>query len=61
MILYIFIVHVKNKYQRGKYRQVEPINKSNRERRRFWPVGYEGGRTPFYMKIPLEHYYNNFR
>lgn len=51
----------KNFYQRGKYREVEAINKSNRERRRFWPVGYEGGRTPFYMKIPIENYYADFK
>lgn len=37
------------------------INKSNRERRRFWPVGYEGGRTPFYLKIPIENYYKDFK
>ncbi|XP_027201935.1 mitochondrial ribosomal protein L15 [Dermatophagoides pteronyssinus] len=50
--------------KRGKstkdYLKEFAINKSNRERRRFWPVGYEGGRTPFYMKIPIENYYRNF-
>ena len=45
----------------GKFREVEAINKSNRERRRFWPVGYEGGKTPFYMKIPIENYYRDFK
>ncbi|KAH7645294.1 hypothetical protein HUG17_0832 [Dermatophagoides farinae] len=55
---------VKNPYLKRKPR-IDPrkertINKSNRERRRFWPVGYEGGRTPFYMKIPIENYYRNF-
>lgn len=41
----------------GQYKIREKINKSNRERQRYWPVGYEGGRTPFYLKIPIENYY----
>lgn len=59
-ILMIFISSALQVISRGQYRPLEAINKSNRERRRFWPVGYEGGRTPFYMKIPIENYYRNF-
>ncbi|XP_054153578.1 39S ribosomal protein L15, mitochondrial-like [Oppia nitens] len=45
----------------GQYLQREKINHSNRERQRYWPVGYEGGRTPFYLKIPIENYYKNHK
>ncbi|CAG2108038.1 unnamed protein product [Medioppia subpectinata] len=45
----------------GQYRPREKINKSNRERQRFWPVGYEGGYIPFYLKIPVENYYQNHK
>jgi len=51
----------KKSFKRGQYRPREKINKSNRENLRYWPVGYEGGRTPFYLKIPIENYYKNHK
>lgn len=34
--------------------------KSNEERQRWHPLGYEPGRTPWYLKAPAENYYKNF-
>ena len=49
---------------RGKqYRKRYPINKSNLERQRYFPVGYSPDEhwNQWYMKIPSEHYYKNIR
>lgn len=34
--------------------------KSNEERQRWHPIGYEQGRTPWYLRVPAEKYYKNF-
>lgn len=34
--------------------------KSNEERQRWHPIGYEQGRCPWYLRVPAEKYYKNF-
>lgn len=57
---------VKNPYKppkfksvRGARRQRWPV-KSNEERQRWHPLGYERGRCPWYLRVPAEKYYQNF-
>lgn len=35
-------------------------NKSNEERQRWHPLGYERGRCPWYLTVPAERYYQHF-
>lgn len=44
---------------KGPYRQRWPV-KSNEERQRWHPIGFEQGRTPWYLRVPEEKYYKNF-
>lgn len=34
--------------------------KSNEARQRWHPIGFEQGRTPWYLRVPAEKYYKNF-
>lgn len=49
----------KFKAQRGPRRGRWPV-KSNEERQRWHPIGFEQGRTPWYLRVPEEKYYKNF-
>lgn len=49
----------KYKSGRGSRRLRWPV-KSNEERQRWHPLGYEQGRCPWYLKVPAEMYYKNF-
>lgn len=44
---------------RGARRQRWPTH-SNEDRQRWHPIGYEQGRTPWYLKVPAERYYEHF-
>lgn len=46
-------------FRRGA-RQPRWPSKSNEERQRWHPIGYEQGRTPWYLQVPAERYYQNF-
>lgn len=45
--------------QVGSRRLRWPV-KSNEERQRWHPIGYEQGRCPWYLRVPAEKYYKNF-
>ena len=45
--------------RRGPFAPRWPV-KSNEERQRWHPIGYEPGQTPWYLKVPAERYYKNF-
>lgn len=49
----------KEKYNRG-FRRIRWPTKSNEERQRWHPIGFEQGRTPWYLRAPAEKYYKNF-
>lgn len=49
----------KDRFQRGARRSRWPA-KSNEERQRWHPIGYEHGRCPWYLRVPAERYYENF-
>lgn len=49
----------REKYAFGPYRKRWP-NKSNEERQRWHPIGYEQGQLPWYLKVPAENYYEKF-
>lgn len=49
----------KHRLRRGPRRLRWPV-KSNEERQRWHPIGYEQGRTPWYLRVPEERYYKNF-
>lgn len=46
-------------FMRGQRRPRWPV-KSNEERQRWHPIGYEQGRCPWYLRVPAERYYENF-
>lgn len=41
-------------------RRIRWPTKSNEERQRWHPIGYEQGNVPWYLKVPAERYYKNF-
>lgn len=45
--------------QRGPRRIRWPA-KSNEERQRWHPIGYEQGKCPWYLRVPAERYYEKF-
>lgn len=49
----------KYKSGRGSRKFRWPV-KSNEERQRWHPLGYERGRCPWYLRVPAEKYYKNF-
>lgn len=49
----------KHRFVRGPKRSRWPV-KSNEERQRWHPIGYEHGRTPWYLRVPAERYYQDF-
>uniref|UniRef100_A0A6G1SL44 Large ribosomal subunit protein uL15m n=1 Tax=Aceria tosichella TaxID=561515 RepID=A0A6G1SL44_9ACAR len=49
----------KIQFMRGQRRSRWPP-KSNEERSRWHPIGYEQGRCPWYLRVPAERYYENF-
>lgn len=49
----------KQKLLRGARRIRWPA-KSNEERQRWHPIGYEQGNVPWYLRVPAEKYYKNF-
>lgn len=49
----------KYKAARGARRSRWPT-KSNEENQRWHPIGFEQGRTPWYLRAPAEKYYKNF-
>lgn len=57
---------LRNFYKPKKYpvlrgaRRVRWPTHSNERRQRWHPIGYEPGRTPWYLKVPAEKYYKNF-
>lgn len=50
--------HRKYPYMRGPRRLRWPA-KSNEERQRWHPIGYEHGKCPWYLRVPAERYYQN--
>lgn len=51
---------VYHKAKRGARRIRYTPNRSNEERQRWHPLGYEQGRTGWYLQVPTEKYYKNF-
>lgn len=49
----------KFKIGRGARRPRWPV-KSNEERQRWHPLGYERGKCPWYLQVPASKYYENF-
>lgn len=48
------------KVSRKGARRIRWPVKSNEERQRWHPLGFEQGRTPWYLKVPAERYYQKF-
>jgi len=46
-------------YRRGYLRKRWP-NHSNEERQRWHPIGFEQGKCPWYLRVPVEKYYEHF-